>query len=50
MIFSADKLNLCSPYKLTQVNDITFRFVTDQQIHYVVGFYKDTVKIAQSIQ
>ena len=42
MILSADKLNVRSPYHLWQVNDLTFRFVTDQQIHYVVGFYKDT--------
>jgi hypothetical protein len=42
MILSADKLNVRSPYHLWQVNDLTFRFVTDPQIHYVVGFYKDT--------
>ena len=42
MTLSADILNLRSPYQLSQVNDLTFRFVTDQQIHYVVGFYKDT--------
>ena len=42
MTFSVDKLNLRSPYRLSQINDLTFRFVTDQQIHYNVGFYKDT--------
>lgn len=42
MTFSVDKLNLRSPYRLSQINDLTFRFVTDQQIHYTVGFYKDT--------
>lgn len=43
MTLSADKLNLRSPYLLTQVNDLTFRFVTDQQINYLVGFYKDNI-------
>lgn len=42
MTFSVDKLNLRSPYRLSQINNLTFRFVTDQQIHYTVGFYKDT--------
>lgn len=42
MTFSVDKLNLRSPYRLSQMNNLTFRFVTDQQIHYTVGFYKDT--------
>ena len=42
MILSADELNLRSPYHLAQVNDMTFSFVTDQQIRYNVGFYKDT--------
>ena len=42
MTLSVDKLNLRSPYQLTQVNDLTFRFVTDQQINYLVGFYKDS--------
>ena len=32
MTLSADILNLRSPYQLSQVNDLTFRFVTDQQI------------------
>ena len=40
MTLSADKLNLRSPYHLSQVNEFTFRFVTDQQISYTVGFYK----------
>ena len=43
MILSADILNLRSPYKLTPLGELTFRFVTDQQIHYTVGFYKDTI-------
>lgn len=42
MTLSADNLNHRSPYQLAQVNDMTFSFVTDQQIHYNVGFYKDT--------
>lgn len=42
MTLSADKLNLRSPYQLKQINDLTFSFVTDKQIHYNVGFYKDT--------
>ena len=42
MTLSADKLNLRAPYQLTQINDMTFSFVTDKQIHYNVGFYKDT--------
>lgn len=42
MTLSADKLNLRSPYQLAQINDMTFSFVTDKQIHYNVGFYKDT--------
>ena len=42
MTLSADKLNLRSPYQLTQINDMTFNFVTDKQIRYNVGFYKDT--------
>ena len=42
MTLSADKLNQHSPYHLTQINDMAFRFVTDQQVHYDVGFYKDT--------
>ena len=29
MTLSADKLNLCSPYQLTQINDLTFNFETD---------------------
>lgn len=43
MTLSADKLNLRSPYHLSQVNEFTFRFVTDQQISYTVGFYKDNI-------
>ena len=42
MRLSADELNLRSPYRLAQVNDMTFSFVSDQQIRYNVGFYKDT--------
>ena len=42
MTLSADKLNQHSPYHLTQINGMAFRFVTDQQVHYDVGFYKDT--------
>ena len=42
MTLSADELNLRSPYHLAQINDMTFSFVTDQQIRYNVGFYKDT--------
>ena len=42
MTLSANKLNQHSPYHLTQINDMAFRFVTDQQVHYDVGFYKDT--------
>ena len=42
MTLSAEILNLRSPYQLTQINDMTFSFVTDKQIHYNVGFYKDT--------
>ena len=34
MKLSADKLNQHSPYQLTQINDMAFRFVTDQQVHY----------------
>ena len=43
MKLSADSLNLRSPYHLLQLGDLTFRFITDQQIHYTVGFYKDTI-------
>lgn len=43
MILSADALNIRSPYRLTQLGSLTFRFVTDQQINYTVGFYKDTI-------
>ena len=43
MTFSTDTLNSRSPYKLLQVNDLTFRFVTDQKISYTVGFYKDNI-------
>ena len=43
MTLSAEKLNRYSPYQLKQINDLTFRFVTDQRINYVVGFYKDTI-------
>ena len=42
MTLSADILNQRSPYKLSQLGEFTFRFVTDQDIHYTVGFYKDT--------
>ncbi|MBQ7530314.1 MAG: hypothetical protein IJT12_01230 [Paludibacteraceae bacterium] len=42
MMLSADKLNKKSPYQLTQINDMAFRFVTDQHISYIVGFYKDS--------
>ena len=41
MILSAEKLNQRSPYRLEQVNEMAFRFVTDQQIRYNVGFYPD---------
>ena len=43
MTLSADTLNQRSPYALMQLGELTFRFVTDQQIHYTVGFYKDTI-------
>lgn len=43
MTLSADILNQRSPYKLSQLGEFTFRFVTDQKIHYTVGFYKDTI-------
>ena len=43
MTLSADILNQHSPYKLSQLGEFTFRFVTDQNIHYTVGFYKDTI-------
>ena len=43
MTFSTDTLNSRSPYKLLQVNNLTFRFVTDQKISYTVGFYKDNI-------
>ena len=39
MTLSADTLNQRSPYALIQLGELTFRFVTDQQIHYTVGFY-----------
>ncbi len=32
MILSVDILNLRSPYKLTPLGELTFRFVTDQQL------------------
>lgn len=38
MTLSADILNQRSPYKLSQLGEFTFRFVTDQNIHYTVGF------------
>lgn len=38
MTLSADTLNQRSPYALMQLGELTFRFVTDQQIHYTVGF------------
>ena len=43
MTLSADILNQRSPYKLSQLGEFTFRFVTDQDILYTVGFYKDTI-------
>ena len=43
MTLSADILNQRSPYNLIQLGELTFRFITDQQIHYTVGFYKDTI-------
>ncbi len=43
MTLSADILNQRSPYKLSQLGEFTFRFVTDQDIHYTVGFYKDNI-------
>jgi len=46
MTLSADILNQRSPYKLSQLGEFTFRFVTDQKIHYTVGFYKDTIFMA----
>ena len=39
MTLSADILSQRSPYKLSQLGEFTFRFVTDQDIHYTVGFY-----------
>lgn len=43
MKLSAYIFNQRSPYKLIQLGELTFRFVTDQQIRYTVGFYKDTI-------
>ena len=45
MTLSADILNQRSLYNLIQLGELTFRFITDQQIHYTVGFYKDTIFI-----
>ena len=49
MILSAEKLNQRSPYRLEQVNEMAFRFVTDQQIRYNVGFYPDRWPIRLSV-
>ena len=43
MTLSLDKLNKKSPYALIKLSELTFSFVTDQGIHYEVGFYKDTI-------
>jgi len=43
MTLSLDKINASSPYQLVKLSDLTFRFVTDQGIHYRVGFYQDTL-------
>jgi len=41
MTLSLESINLKSPYRLTQLTEMTFSFVTDQGIHYDAGFYPD---------
>lgn len=41
MNLSLDKINAKSPYQLIKLTDMTFAFVTDQGVHYKVGFYQD---------
>ena len=41
MRLSVDNINNGSPYWVIQLDDMTFRFVTKNDIVYRVGFYKD---------
>ncbi|MBR6016251.1 MAG: hypothetical protein IKS94_01780 [Prevotella sp.] len=43
MRLSVDKINQVSPYWVIQLDELTFRFATDNGVVYRVGFYKDTV-------
>lgn len=42
MTLSLDKLNAKAPYPLMRLSELTYSFVTDQGVHYEVGFYQDT--------
>lgn len=42
MTLSLEQLNTRSPYLLTNIDELSFRFVTDQGLRYHIGFYKDT--------
>lgn len=41
MRLSVDNINQSSPYWVIQLDDLTFRFVTDNGVVYRVGFYQD---------
>ena len=41
MTLSLENINKKAPYPLTQLTDMTFSFVTEQGVHYDVGFFPD---------
>ena len=41
MNLSLDKLNAKCPYQLIKLTDMTFAFLTDQGVHYKIGFRQD---------
>jgi len=42
MRLSADNINQSSPYWVIKLDELTFRFTTENGVVYRVGFYKDT--------
>ena len=43
MRLSVENINKVAPYWVIQLNELAFRFATDNGVVYRVGFYKDTV-------
>ncbi len=42
MRLSVDKINQASPYWVVQLDDMLFRFRTENDVTYRIGFYKDS--------